>query len=451
MSTLATSDPARASKIDERPEERADSRRRIWAIVGGSSGNLVEWYDFYVYSFTALYFASSFFPSGDRTSQLLNTAGIFGAGFLMRPLGGWIFGKLADKRGRRISMMTAMLIMCGGSLMVAVLPTYATIGPAAPFLLLVARLIQGVSVGGEYGISATYMSEVARARNRGFLASFQYVTLIGGQLLAVLVLFVLQQFLSQDEMRAWGWRVPFFIGAAAAIVALFLRRSLHETTTAEQRSASQAGTFAGLAKHKRAVLTVLGFTAGGSLIFYTFTTYMQKYLVNTAGMSAKTATTTMTAVLFVYMILQPVFGALSDRIGRRNSMIAFGLLSTIVVVPLMNALSHVGSPVTAFFRIVGGLTAVSFYTSISGLVKAELFPTEVRALGVGFTYGIANAIFGGSAEYVALWFKQAGREEWFYWYVAGMCAIAFIVALAMRDPRKHGHLQHDLAIHPRSP
>ncbi len=244
--------------------------------------------------------------------------------------------------------------------------------------------------------------------------------------------------------------MPFFIGAAAAIVALFLRRALHETTTAEQRAASDAGTFAGLAKHKRAVLTVLGFTAGGSLIFYTFTTYMQKYLVNTAGMGAKTATTTMTAVLFVYIILQPVFGALSDRIGRKNSMIAFGVLSTLVVVPLMNALSHVGSPLTAFLLIIGGLTVVSFYTSISGLVKAELFPTEVRALGVGFTYGIANAIFGGSAEYVALWFKQAGREEWFYWYVAGMCTIALIAALTMRDSRKHGHLRHDLAIHPHS-
>ena len=438
-------DPQRPATTDD---IRADERRRIWAIVGGSSGNLVEWYDFYAYSFAALYFASSFFPSGDRTSQLLNTAGIFGAGFLMRPLGGWLFGKLADRRGRKLSMMTAMLIMCAGSLMVAVLPTYATIGTAAPVLLLVARLIQGVSVGGEYGISATYMSEVAKTGRRGFLGSFQYVTLIGGQLLAVLVMFVLQQFLSQDDMRAWGWRVPFALGACAAIVALFLRRSLHETTTAADRSAREAGTMAGLLQHKRAVLTVLGFTAGGSLIFYTLTTYMQKYLVNTAGMTPQTATATMTGVLFVYMILQPVFGALSDRIGRRNSMIAFCALSTLVVVPLMTALAHVASPFTAFLLIIGGLAIVSLYTSISGLVKAELFPTTVRALGVGFTYGLANAIFGGSAEYVALWFKQAGHEEWFYWYVAFMCAIAFVVALTMPDARKTGHLRHDIAIEP---
>ena len=325
MSTIAgTASPTLGPAVHD---EHADNRRRIWAIVGGSSGNLVEWYDFYAYSFAALYFAPSFFPSGDRTSQLLNTAGIFAAGFLMRPLGGWLFGKLADKRGRRMSMMTAMLIMCAGSLMVAVLPTYATIGNAAPALLLVARLIQGVSVGGEYGISATYMSEVAKSGRRGFLGSFQYVTLIGGQLLAVLVMFALQQVMSTEEIKAWGWRVPFFIGAAAAVVALFLRRSLHETTTAAERAGADVGTLAGLLQHKRAVLTVLGFTAGGSLIFYTLTTYMQKYLVNTAGMSAKTATATMTGVLFVYMILQPVFGALSDRIGRKKSMLAFGLLS----------------------------------------------------------------------------------------------------------------------------
>src|SRR4051794_11142232 len=194
-------------------DERHDALRRVRAIVAGSSGNLVEWYDFYVYSFTALYFASEFFPKGNQTTQLLNAAGVFAAGFLMRPVGSWLFGWLADKRGRRFSMMVAVVLMCAGSLMVAVLPTYATVGFAAPALLLVARLLQGLSVGGEYGTAATYMSEVAEHGRRGFYSSFQYVTLIGGQLLAVLVLVLLQQFLSDAELRAWGWRVPFLIGA----------------------------------------------------------------------------------------------------------------------------------------------------------------------------------------------------------------------------------------------
>ncbi|ADG15735.1 MFS family transporter [Paraburkholderia atlantica] len=420
-----------------------DTRRRIFAIVGASSGNLVEWFDFYVYSFTALYFAPSFFPSGNSTTQLLNTAGVFAAGFLMRPIGGWFFGRLADKRGRRTAMMVSVFMMCGGSLVIAMLPTYAQIGALAPALLLIARLFQGLSVGGEYGTSATYMSEVALKGRRGFFASFQYVTLIGGQLFALLVLVVLQQLLTTDELKAWGWRVPFAIGAISALISLYLRKSLDETTTAATRQRKEAGTLRGLWEHKAAFMTVLGFTAGGSLIFYTFTTYMQKYLVNTAGMHAKTASSVMTAALFVYMLMQPAFGALSDRIGRRNSMLCFGLFATLGTVPLLHALKDVTSPVAAFAFVVVALAIVSFYTSISGLIKAEMFPPQVRALGVGLSYAVANAIFGGSAEYVALWLKSAGVETMFFWYVTALCALAGIVSLRMRDPSTEGYLRHE--------
>ena len=420
-----------------------DTRRRIWAIVGGSSGNLVEWYDFYVYSFTALYFASEFFPAGDQTTQLLNAAGVFAAGFLMRPIGSWFFGRLADTHGRRMSMMIAVIMMCGGSFMLAVLPTYASIGVAAPALLLLARLLQGLSVGGEYGTSATYMSEVAVHRHRGFFASFQYVTLIGGQLLAVLVLVIMQQYLTNAELKAWGWRIPFAIGALAAVVAFFLRRSLAETTSDAIRHQKDAGTIRGVLRYPRSFFTVLGFTAGGSLIFYTFTTYMQKYLVNTAGMDAKTASRVMTAVLFCYMLLQPVFGALSDKIGRRNSMLCFGVFTVLATVPILSALAHVSDAYAAFGLVILALAGVSFYTSISGLVKAELFPMHVRALGVGLSYAIANAIFGGSAEYVALWFKSIGYESIFFWYVTVMCGIALVAAITMPDTRRQGHMTED--------
>ena len=420
-----------------------DTRRRIWAIIGGSSGNLVEWYDFYVYSFTALYFASEFFPAGDQTTQLLNAAGVFAAGFLMRPIGSWFFGRLADKHGRRMSMMIAVIMMCGGSFMLAVLPTYASIGVAAPALLLLARLLQGLSVGGEYGTSATYMSEVAVHRHRGFFASFQYVTLIGGQLLAVLVLVIMQQYLTNAELKAWGWRIPFAIGALAAVVAFFLRRSLAETTSDAVRHQKDAGTIRGVLRYPRSFFTVLGFTAGGSLIFYTFTTYMQKYLVNTAGMDAKTASGVMTAVLFCYMLLQPVFGALSDKIGRRNSMLCFGVFTVLATVPILSALAHVSDAYAAFGLVILALAGVSFYTSISGLVKAELFPMHVRALGVGLSYAIANALFGGSAEYVALWFKSIGMESTFFWYVTIMCGIALVAAITMPDTRRQGHMTED--------
>ncbi|WP_175955448.1 MFS family transporter [Burkholderia sp. BCC0405] len=420
-----------------------DTRRRVFAIVGASSGNLVEWFDFYIYSFCALYFAPAFFPSGNTTTQLLNTAGVFAAGFLMRPIGGWLFGRIADRHGRRNAMMISVLMMCGGSLVIAVLPTYAQIGALAPALLLVARLFQGLSVGGEYGTSATYMSEVALKGRRGFFASFQYVTLIGGQLCALLVLVILQQTLSADDLKAWGWRIPFVVGAAAALISLYLRKSLDETSTSASRDKKNAGTIRGVWQHKGAFFTVVGFTAGGSLIFYTFTTYMQKYLVNTAGMHAKTASNVMTVALLVYMLMQPVFGALSDKIGRRTSMILFGSFAVIGTVPLMHALKDVTSPVAAFVLITVALAIVSFYTSISGLIKAEMFPPEVRAMGVGLSYAVANAIFGGSAEYVALWFKSIGSEETFYWYVTVLCAISLIVSWRMRDPSKEGYLRHE--------
>jgi len=244
-------------------------------------------------------------------------------------------------------------------------------------------------------------------------------------------------------LKAWGWRIPFFVGACAALVSLFLRRSLDETTTAEIRERKEAGTLAGLMNHKAAFMTVVGFTAGGSLIFYTFTTYMQKYLVNTAGMQAKTASNVMTVALLVYMLLQPLFGALSDRIGRRQSMLWFGALATLFTVPLLHALRDVTSPVMAFVLVVAALAIVSFYTSISGLIKAEMFPPEVRALGVGLSYAVANAVFGGSAEYVALKFKQQGVESGFYWYVTVMCAISLFVSWRMLDPSKEGYLRNE--------
>lgn len=413
-----------------------DTRRRIMAIVGASSGNLVEWFDFYVYSFCSLYFAHIFFPSGNTTTQLLQTAGVFAAGFLMRPIGGWLFGRIADRRGRKVSMLISVCMMCFGSLVIACLPGYSVIGTWAPALLLLARLFQGISVGGEYGTSATYMSEVAIEGRKGFYASFQYVTLIGGQLLAVLAVVILQNVLSSEDLHAWGWRIPFAMGAVLAIVALWLRRQLDETSQKETRTLKEAGSFKGLWRNRKAFMMVLGFTAAGSLSFYTFTTYMQKYLVNTAGMSANLASLIMTAALFVYMLVQPLFGLLSDRVGRRTSMLCFGALATLFTVPILTALQNVTSPYAAFALVMCALLITSFYTSISGILKAEMFPAQVRALGVGLSYAVANALFGGSAEYVALSLKSSGIEIVFFWYVTVMAALAFLVSLKLHRKGK---------------
>lgn len=420
-----------------------EKRQRVFAIMAASSGNLVEWFDFYVYAFTAIYFAPSFFPKSDDTVQLLQAAAVFAIGFLMRPIGGWMFGKIADRRGRKTSLVISVVMMCGGSLLIAILPTYSQIGAVAPLLLLLARMVQGLSVGGEYGATATYLSEVALRGQRGFFSSFQYVTLIGGQLLAVLVIFFLQKFLTEPQLKDFGWRIPFVIGAITAVVAMLLRRTLHETASKNDLQNKDAGSFSVIWRdHRTAFLTVLGYTAGGSLIFYTFTTYMQKFLINSAHMSKTTATTISLVTLFVYMCMQPIFGALSDRIGRRASMMLFGALGTLLTVPLMTAIGSAGTPVMAGVLICVALAIVSLYTSVSAIVKAEMFPPQVRALGVGVGYAISNAIFGGSAEVVALQLKDWHIEPAFFWYVTVMMAIVFLVSLRLPKVATYLHADH---------
>ncbi|WP_412058248.1 MFS family transporter [Bartonella sp. DGB2] len=422
-----------------------NTRKRIFAITASASGNLVEWYDFYIYSFTSIYFASQFFPSnGDTVAELLKAAGVFFIGFLMRPIGGWLFGRIADRYGRKRSMLISIYMMCAGSFLIALLPTYETIGIAAAFLLLLVRMLQGLSVGGEYGTTATYMSEMGLKGRRGFFSSFQYVTLIGGQLLASFVVFLLTLSLSEPELKAWGWRIPFFIGGLAAIMALYLRRSLPESVAPQTQQNKEAGSVISLLRnHRKAFFLVVGFTAGGSLSFYTYTTYMQKYLITSAGFDKYTATTIMTAALFVFMLIQPLLGALADKIGTRTSLLLWSGLSTLATIPALHFIKNAGTIEIALIGVVGMMCVLAMYTSVAGIVKAEMFPASVRALGVGLAYAIANAIFGGSAETVALWLKDIGHEELFYYYVSGMVGLAFIAALFTPDARKSGYLQGD--------
>lgn len=423
--------------------ERQETRRRIRGILGGSAGNLVEWYDWYVYSAFTLYFAPAFFPTSNPTAQLLNAAAIFAVGFLMRPLGAWIMGIYADRHGRKSGLTLSVSLMCGGSLLIAVTPGYAVIGTAAPAILLFARLLQGLSVGGEYGASATYLSEMASKERRGFFSSFQYVTLIGGQLLALATLLVLQAVLTEAQLENWGWRIPFVLGAAFAVVVFFIRRRMSETrefVDADRSAANKSSATALLTKHPREAFTVIAMTAGGTLAFYTYSTYMQKYLVNTSGFSRETATWIMTSALFVYMLLQPVAGALSDRIGRRPLLIAFGVAGMVCTVPILMLLETVTDSFQAFCLVMLMLVIVTGYTSINAVVKAELFPANIRALGVALPYAIANTIFGGTAEYVALSFKQSGIERGFYWYVSAIIALSLIAYILMPDTRDRSRI-----------
>lgn len=418
--------------------------RSVKAIVGGSLANLLVWFDWYVYAAFAIYFSGSFFPHGSQTVQLLQTAGIFALGFFMRPIGGMVLGSFADRFGRRKSMLLSVFLMSFGSLLIAVVPTYEAIGVYAPILLLFARLIQGLSIGGGTGITTAYLTEMSPPHRRGFYASFQYMTLVSGQILALGLLLILQKFLLTDaQLHAWGWRIPFALGAVLTLGMIYLQQHLHETKAYRAANAIKTGSpglWRQLVRHPSAMLMVVGLTLGGTLGFYTAIVYMQKYLVNTGGISKEDATTITFMALLVFALLQPLCGALSDRIGRRPLLIAFGVLGVLTTVPLMKAISTAGSNWEVFGWLVVYLVILSLYSGISVVVKAEIFPAAVRVVGAGLPHAITVALFGGSAEYVALWLKSIGHEEWFYWYVTLGIFISLMMFLTMRDTRTHNKM-----------
>jgi MHS family alpha-ketoglutarate permease-like MFS transporter len=430
------------------PEAASDrSGRRLRNIVGGSAGNLVEWFDWYVYSAFALYFAHAFFPKGDQTVQLLQTAAIFAVGFLMRPIGAWVMGIYADHRGRKAGLTLSVTLMCVGSLLIAVSPSYAQVGLWSPAILLAARLIQGLSLGGEYGSSATYLSEIADRERRGFWSSFQYVTIIGGQLSALALLVFLQATVGEEAMQAWGWRIGFGAGALLAIVAYVIRRQLDETLSYENvasRPDRRRSTIGNLFRdHPREAFLVMALTAGGTAAFYAYTIYLQKFLANTSGFDRATASRLMTVALTCMLLIQPLAGRLSDRVGRKPMMIFFGVSATLFTYPIFATLEAVRDPVAAFVLVMASLVIVTGYTSINAIIKAELFPADIRALGVALPFAIANAVFGGSAEYVALFLKDAGHERWFYVYISLLAACSLIAYVRMRETKTSSLIEED--------
>ncbi|QJD95194.1 MFS transporter [Mucilaginibacter robiniae] len=429
-----------ASVHDQKPA----IRNHIKSVIGGSIGNLVEWYDWYVYSVFALYFAGTFFPKEDETAQLLNTAGIFAIGFLMRPVGGWLMGTYADRKGRKAALTLSVFMMSGGSLLITLVPGYNHIGIAAPVILVLARMLQGLSIGGEYGTAATYLSEIAPPNRRGLYSSFQYVTSIMGQLVALGILLVLQRWLlTPQQLADWGWRIPFGLGAVLALSAIYLRRSMIETESfTHETVAEQArGTLRELRKYKREVAIIIGFTIGLTVSFYTLTTYVQKFLVNTAGFSKNESTLITIVSLLVFMLAQPLAGLLGDYIGRKRLMIIYGVLALVTTFPILNTLSHTHQVWIATILIIAALLILSLSTSISAIIKAELFPVNVRSLGVSFPYALAVALFGGTAEYVALWFKKLEYSSGFYWYITGCIAVSLLVSIIMPNTEKHSKMQ----------
>ncbi|WP_447501912.1 MFS transporter [Acinetobacter pittii] len=425
-------------------QKKIDRKTRQKSILGGVAGNLVEWYDWFAYSMFTLYFAKSFFPAGNQTIELLQAAAVFAVGFLMRPIGAWIMGVYADRKGRKAGLTLSVTLMCGGSFLIACAPTYAQIGMVAPLILLFARLIQGLSVGGEYGASATYLTEMAGKNKRGFYSSIQYVTILAGQLLALLTLIILQNILTTEQLGTWGWRIPFAIGGLLALTVFVIRRNMVESESFKNAETKEkSGLITLLKNHPKEALGVVFITVAGTLLFYSYTNYMQKFLVNTTGFTKETATIISTCTIFAFLCLQPIMGMISDKIGRKKMMIVFGIGGVLLTYPIFSAIATVSNPIIAGLLIFVGMIPLSCYTSISAVIKSEMFPSHIRALGVALPYAIAAALFGGTAELVALQFKQMGHEHYFFIYLCIMSAIGLAYFVSMKDQQKHSKIIED--------
>ncbi|MFE4543259.1 MFS transporter [Arthrobacter sp. NPDC056727] len=433
--------------------EAAQTRRAVGNILKGSAGNLVEWYDLYVYTVFAAYFQAHFFNSKDELQAGLEAMAVFSTSFLMRPIGSWFFGRYADRNGRKAALTLSVTLMSAGSFAIAVLPTQDVIGIWALVLLILIRVLQGFSVGGEYGTSATYMSEAATSRRRGFFSSFQYVTLVGGQMLALLVLVILQNSLGDGLLKEWGWRIPFAVGGVAALVVLWLRRSMEETVSAEQVQAAKAPAASGEAqpgtlrllftRHWKPLLVCIGVTLGGTVAFYTYTNFILKFMNDTSGI-AKTDTSVINFwALFIFMLLQPVYGIISDKVGRKPLLLWFGITGVLFTWPLLSTLAGTKDPFTAFLLMMGGLLIVGGYTSINALVKAELFPASIRALGVGLGYAIANSLFGGTVPLVGAALQKSDQVDVFFTYVTIAIGLSLLVYIFALKNKKTTHLDRE--------
>ena len=437
---MTPSTPPQAHRTDDRSEEPPRSRSHyVKSVLVGSIGNMIEWFDWFVYSTFAIYFAGQFFPSDDRTAQLLNTAAIFAVGFLARPLGGWLLGRLSDRNGRKAGLTVSVGMMSASALMIALAPNYATAGNLGACLLVTARILQGLSVGGEYAASAAYLTEVSKKGWRGLGASFQYISVTLGQLAGLLVLIVLQFSLSDEQLTSWGWRVPFAMGAIGAVAVFYLRRGMHETTAYSVAETvdteDRRGTLAEVWRNRRAAVVVFTLTLGGTVAYYTYTTYLTSYFVNSVGLGKSQASTISFIGLLVFLVLLPIGGYVSDRIGRRPVLIFFGIGTTIGTYPILQGMQNNPTWLTCLVLTVLGLVFVVGYSSVNAVVKAELFPTGVRTVGVAIPYSIATAVFGGTAPYIALAFRDAGRESWFFIYVSICAAISLITYVFMRETK----------------
>jgi MFS transporter, MHS family, alpha-ketoglutarate permease len=412
-------------------DTRSGTRRSLLATL---LGNMLEWFDWQAYAIFSVFFSAQFFPRTSSVSALLGALAIFAVGFFFRPLGGLLIAGFTDRVGRRGGLVLSVLLMAAGSLLIAVSPTYTQVGALAPALLLVARILQGLSTGGEFAASASYLSEIAAPSRRGFVTSFFYVSNVLGTLLATVLGSVLVGVLGADRLREWGWRLPFLVGALLAVLALYLRARLVESDafTAQARRPERP-TVRAFREHPGAVARVVGFTVGGTVAYYTFAVYLPSYAQQAKGVPTAQALWASIAAQVVLIAVLPPLGALSDRIGRRPLLIYFAAGFVVLSVPLFALMSSSGWSLFAAMTV--GLLLFAGYGAVAPVAMAELFPTSVRTAGIGLPYALTVAVFGGTAPYLVTALNQAGRGGLFPWYLALACLVSLVVYARTRETR----------------
>lgn len=434
MTASPGSFPAQPAGLPDSSENSAPQPVKARAIFAVNMGNALEWFDWTVFAIFAVYFSNQFFNSESEVSNLLSTMAVFAVGFVMRPLGGLVFGLIADRRGRKFVMVLTMSIVAASSLLIAVAPTYGQIGAFASLWLLLVRCVQGLAHGGEMGGSYTYIAEIARPGNRALWGSTVVMSTVGGTVLATLLGAVMRTGMDSSTMSDWGWRIPFFIGGLLGFFALYLRRGLEESSTFEEEA---EGTIDGpTSSHVRdalhdiwaqrsSIVRVVALVGGTSVFSYTWSVNAPAYAISFHGVDDRLAMWSGVAANLIFIAALPLAAKFADRIGRRFNNFVWGIGVALFAIPLSGMLN--GSAVSLVSAMALALVLQAFAASTQVAWFSELFTTKSRAAGVGIAVSIAAAIFGGTAPYLNSWLTSRGTPEMFTWYVI---ALALCVVIA---------------------